>query len=237
MQRDAKLNRSDAFHKLNPLCVNLIREQSKEHVAALRRVLKLVDDNSCQAFQEYVLLPLTLVFKNENKSEALILETIECVSDLLQRTSLTNWTIFSDVFLRLLLVVSSIKNGLTVSAASEEVKLAFTHGLQCLIKSAAPGILLQMLGIEFRPCLGHAVKILLELAEKERNRALQIASMECLADLACRNVQGGLNKAVLHYYCGNAFAGFLPGISIGLTEVIRNTEGRSQVRCFACCNG
>lgn len=228
MQHDSAGEGSSAFVKLKPFCMRLIKDQSRENVVALRRALEQLENDSLQNLHEYVLFPLTLVLQNAKRTEALVIETIECICDMLPEVRVSSWKAFSDLFLRLLVVVSSVKDGLGVSSTSEEVKLAFVKGLRSLLESADTSILTQMLDIEFRLCLGHAVTILLSLAEKERNRTLQVSAMQCLEKLACHGLRGSSSDEHMHLCSGNAFAGFLPGISIALTHVILNTENRSQ---------
>lgn len=228
MQHDSAGEGSSAFVKLKPFCMRLIKDQSRENVVALRRALEQLENDSLQNLHEYVLFPLTLVLQNAKRAEALVIETIECICDMLPEVRVSSWKVFSDLFLRLLVVVSSVKDGLKVSSTSEEVKLAFAKGLRSLLESADASILTQMLDIEFRLCLGHAVTILLSLAEKERNRTLQVSAMQCLEKLACHGLRGSSCDEHMHLCSGNAFAGFLPGISIALTHVILNTENRSQ---------
>ncbi|CAN7986788.1 unnamed protein product [Ixodes hexagonus] len=228
MEHDSTGEGSSAFVKLKPFCVRLIKDQSVENVVALRRALEQLDKDSFQKLHEYVLFPLTLVLQNAKRTESLVIEAIGCICDVLREVRLTSWTVFSDLFLRLLVIVSSVKESLSVSSTSEEVKLAFATGLRSIIESADASLLTQMLDIEFRLCLGHAVTILLLLAEKERNRALQVLSMQCLMKLTCHDLQGSSSSDHMHLCSGNAFAGFLPGISIALTHVILNTENRSQ---------
>lgn len=228
MSGTCKLDTSAALHEVKPLCVRLLKDRSKENVTVLRRALEQLTDEACQELHEYLLLPLAMVLKNENKSDALVIETIESIRFLLERVCVNNERLFSDIFLNLLFVVSTVKESLQVSPSSEELKLAFCNCLRGLVNSALPCVLLQAFDGDFRLCLSHAVTILLLLAEKERNRKLQVASMECLSALACQSINDIFKSATLYEKVGNAFAGFFPGVSIALTHVILDAENRSQ---------
>ncbi|KAL3227965.1 hypothetical protein MRX96_003898 [Rhipicephalus microplus] len=176
---------------------------------------------------EYLLMPLMLVLKKE-KRETLVAETVASIRVVLEKTRVNDESLFSDIFLQLLFVVSTVKENLQVSSTSEEVKLEVCNALKSLMNCALPRVLLHMYSLDFRLCLSHAVTILLLLAEKERNRKLQIAAMECLGTLACNTVNDVFKSAALFEKAGNAFAGFFPGISIALTRVILDAENRSQ---------
>ncbi|KAH9383791.1 hypothetical protein HPB48_025561 [Haemaphysalis longicornis] len=162
------------------------------------------------------------------RSDALLIETIQSIRFVLDKVCVNNERLFSDIFLNLLFIVSTVKESLQVSSTSEELKLAFCNCLRSLVNSALPCVLLQAFDGDFRLCLSHAVTILLLLSEKERNRKLQIASMECLSALACQTINDIFKSTTLYEKVGNAFAGFFPGISIALTRVILDAENRSQ---------
>lgn len=222
-----RLDTSDALREVKPLCIRFLKDPSKENVVVLRRILEQLTDDACQELHEYLLLPLVLVLKKE-QSEALVAETVGSIRVVLEKTRVNDERLFSDIFLQLLFIVSTVKENLQVSSTSEEVKLEFCSALRSLVNSALPRVLLQMYSLDFRLCLSHAVTILLSLAEKERNRKLQIAAMECLDALTCNTVNDMFKSAILFEKVGNAFAGFFPGISIALTRVILNAENRSQ---------
>lgn len=228
MSATCKLDTSAALHEVKPLCVRLLKDRSKDNVTVLRRALEQLNDEACQELHEYLLLPLALVLKNENKSDALLIETIQSIRFVLDKVCVNNERLFSDIFLNLLFIVSTVKESLQVSSTSEELKLAFCNCLRSLVNSALPCVLLQAFDGDFRLCLSHAVTILLLLSEKERNRKLQIASMECLSALACQTINDIFKSTTLYEKVGNAFAGFFPGISIALTRVILDAENRSQ---------
>lgn len=228
MSRSAKLGTSEALHEVKPLCIQLLKNQSKENVIILRRALEQLSDDACQELHQYLLLPLTLVLKKENKCDALVIETIATIRFVLEKTCVNDEKLFSDIFLQLLIVVTTVKDSLQVSATSEELKIEFCSALKTLIESALPRVLLQLYDVDFRLRLSHAVTILILLAEKERNRHLQVTSMECLAALACNNINDFFKSAILFQKVGDTFASFFPGISRALTRVILNTENRSQ---------
>lgn len=221
------LDASDAFREVKPLCVRFLKDTSKESAVILRRALEQLTDDACQELHEYLLMPLMLVLKKE-KRETLVAETVASIRVVLEKTRVNDESLFSDIFLQLLFVVSTVKENLQVSSTSEEVKLEVCNALKSLMNCALPRVLLHMYSLDFRLCLSHAVTILLLLAEKERNRKLQIAAMECLGTLACNTVNDVFKSAALFEKAGNAFAGFFPGISIALTRVILDAENRSQ---------
>lgn len=222
-----RLDTSDALREVKPLCMRLLKDHSKENAVVLRRALELLTDDACQELHEYLLLPLVLVLKKE-KSEALVAEIVASIRVVLEKIRVNDESLFSDIFLQLLFAVSTTKEKLQVSSTSEEVKLEFCNAFRSLINSALPRVLLQMYSLEFRLCLSHAVTILLSLAEKERNRKLQIAAMECLGALAYNTVNDVFKSPALLEKAGNAFASFFPGISIALTRIILDAENRSQ---------
>lgn len=67
MSATCKLDTSAALHEVKPLCVRLLKDRSKDNVTVLRRALEQLNDEACQELHEYLLLPLALVLKNENK--------------------------------------------------------------------------------------------------------------------------------------------------------------------------
>ncbi|KAK8758899.1 hypothetical protein V5799_003468 [Amblyomma americanum] len=228
MPSSGKLGTSEALHEVKPLCIQLLKNQSKENVTILRRALEKLSDDACQELHQYLLLPLALVLKKENTCKTLVIETIATIRFVLEKTCVNDEKLFNDIFLQLLIVVTTIKDSLQVSATSEELKLEFCSALKTLVKSALPRVILQLYDVGFRLRLSHAVTILIKLAEKERNRQLQVASMECLAALACNNIDDVFKSKILFQKVGDAFAGFFPGISLAFTRVILNAENRSQ---------
>ncbi|EEC12806.1 hypothetical protein IscW_ISCW020370 [Ixodes scapularis] len=147
MQHDSAGEGSSAFVKLKPFCMRLIKDQSRENVVALRRALEQLENDSLQNLHEYVLFPLTLVLQNAKRTEALVIETIECICDMLPEVRVSSWEVFSDLFLRLLVVVSSVKDGLG-GAASRVPRIQRTDGW---VKSTAEK--LSILVHRVCPCL------------------------------------------------------------------------------------
>ncbi|XP_064461327.1 TELO2-interacting protein 1 homolog [Ornithodoros turicata] len=210
-----------------PICINMIHEQSVSHVSAIRKVVNATPAETIQDLQEYIIVPLCLVFKKGERSEALLIETLECLSDVFKKSEIRSWNVFSDLFLRMLATVSTVTDKLEVASISEEVKLSFISSLNTLMKSASKSIRKQMLSTDFRLCLSHAVTVLLALAQ-ERSRVLQITAMQCLLTMVYNEDRDDPQKEDLDFHVGNAIAGFFPGISIALTRVILGSINRSQ---------
>ena len=110
--------------------------------------------------------------------------------------------------------------------------------------------MLELLSPSRLPALGHATALLLELAEKEKNRALRTSSMlalDCLfsatrclqsdmpsvlsdAGLECRFTVQFASDSAVNSRCAFCLAHFLPGIASGLGKVMLGEEKQGQVR-------
>ncbi|KAK2886169.1 hypothetical protein Q8A67_017006 [Cirrhinus molitorella] len=213
-----------AFAYLRPSCVLLTKEPTTANVEALSGHLRSVSDGVLQQLQDYILFPLRFVLKIPgSKREGLIQAVMEAMTYVLENTCVQSWDSLRDLFSELCLCLCSPKDPGKPATTSEELKLAVLRCLDALIHSAYGDIVFKLYEPIMLPGLGAAVSLLLALAEHEKARGVQAASLKCLLSLfqQCNceeeHIEPGQNE---RYLLGRALATFLPGISRALGHVI-----------------
>lgn len=213
-----------AFAYLRPSCVLLTKEPTVANVKTLGGHLRHVSDGALQQLQDYVLFPLRFVLKTPgSKREALIQAVMETTSYVLENTCVQRWESLRDLFSELCLCLCSPKDPGKPAATSEELKLAVLGCLDALLHSAYGDIVFKLYEPSMLPGLGAAVSLLLAIAEQEKARGVQTASLKCLlclfqqCDCAQDHVEPGQNQRGL---LSRALASFLPGVCRALSHVI-----------------
>ncbi|XP_067226920.1 TELO2-interacting protein 1 homolog [Chanodichthys erythropterus] len=213
-----------AFAYLRPSCVLLTKEPTSANVEALSGHLRSVSDGALQQLQDYVLFPLRFVLKTPgSRREGLIQAVMEAMTYVLENTCVRSWDSLRDLFSELCLCLCSPKDPGKPATTSEELKLAVLRCLDTLLHSAYGDIVFKLYEPSMLPGLGAAVSLLLALAEHEKARGVQLASLKCLLSLFlqcdCKeeHIEPGQNERFL---LGRALATFLPGISRALSQVI-----------------
>ncbi|KAG1926751.1 TELO2-interacting protein 1 homolog isoform X2 [Pimephales promelas] len=213
-----------AFAYLRPSCVLLTKEPTSANVEALSGHLRVISDGALQQLQDYVLFPLRFVLKTPgSKREGFIQVVMETMTYVLENTCVQRWDSLRDLFSELCLCLCSPKDPGKPAVSSEELKLAVLKCLDTLLHSAYGDIVFKLYEPSMLPGLGAAVSLLLALAEHEKARGVQLASLKCLLSLFlqcnCKeeHIEPGPNE---RYLLGSALATFLPGISRALSEVI-----------------
>lgn len=183
-----------------------------------------MSDGALQQLQDYILFPLRFVLKTPgSKREALIQAVMEAMTYVLENTCVQSWESLRDLFSELCLCLCSPKDPGKPAMTSEELKLAVLRCLDTLLHSAYGDIVFKLYEPSMLPGLGAAVSLLLALAEHEKARGVQLASLKCLLSLFlqcdCKeeHIEPGRNERFL---LGRALATFLPGISRALSQVI-----------------
>ncbi|XP_064639094.1 TELO2-interacting protein 1 homolog isoform X2 [Lineus longissimus] len=216
----------EVFEKLKPVCIPLIKEPTPENIARLDATLKDLSVQALQQLQEYVLFPLRLALKSSSSlSDKECIGVLDCMTDILKKTTVTNWELFQDLFNCLCLLLSSPGQDVQLNQGSEEWKIAIVGCLMALISQSSLGVLTSVYQVEFLPALGHAVSSLLTLTQHERYQKLKVSAIECLLVLA--QVDG---KGDQYLMCriGDIFPSFLPGIAIALSKVITGDVKQGQ---------
>ncbi|XP_016349594.1 TELO2-interacting protein 1 homolog [Sinocyclocheilus anshuiensis] len=213
-----------AFAYLRPSCVLLTKEPTVANVEALSGHLRSVSDGALQQLQDYILFPLRFVLKSPgSKREGLIQAVMEAVTYVLESTCVQSWDSLRDLFSELCLCLCSPKDPGKPATTSEELKLAVLRCLDTLMHSAYGDIVFKLYEPSMLPGLGAAVSLLLALAEHEKARGVQTASLKCLlslfqqCDCVEEHIEPGRDE---RYLLGRTLATFLPGISRALSLVI-----------------
>ncbi|XP_057219409.1 TELO2-interacting protein 1 homolog [Triplophysa rosa] len=213
-----------AFAYLRPSCVLLTKQPTVANVKTLSGHLRDVSDGALQQLQDYIFFPLRFVLKTPGpKREALIQAVMEATSYVLENTCVQRWESLRDLFSELCLCLCSPRDPGKPAATSEELKLAVLGCLDTLLHSAYGDIVFKLYEPSMLPGLGAAVSLLLAIAEQEKARGVQTASLKCLlclfqqCDCTQDHVEPGPNQRGL---LGRALATFLPGICRALTHVI-----------------
>ncbi|KAK3104535.1 hypothetical protein FSP39_004461 [Pinctada imbricata] len=216
----ASCERRVAFETLRPLCVQLTREHTRKNVTAVSIALDKVNNRIIlQELQEYLIFPVRILLKTQKDySEDLYTDAFSLLEKILRETRIGSWDLFMDLFTTACVMIGSPSptkdHG---KVCSEELKFAIVKTLNLMVNRCDYAILQKLFSLQSLPMLGHAISIMLNLAENERARHLKIAAMNGIVGLSqvdgeyCSKV-----KAML----GDTFASFLPGISITLIRVI-----------------
>ncbi|KTF89856.1 hypothetical protein cypCar_00031401 [Cyprinus carpio] len=213
-----------AFAYLRPSCVLLTKEPTAANVEALSGHLRSVSDGALQQLQDYILFPLRFVLKTPgSKREGLVQAVMEAVTYVLENTCVQSWDSLRDLFSELCLCLCSPKDPGKPATTSEELKLAVLRCLDTLMHSAYGDIVFKLYEPSMLPGLGAAVSLLLALAEHEKARGVQTASLKCLLSLFqqcdCEEEHIKLGRDE-RFMLGRTLATFLPGISRALSLVI-----------------
>ncbi|XP_038075424.1 TELO2-interacting protein 1 homolog [Patiria miniata] len=215
-----------AFERLRPICVRLSKEPSNDAIQQLRTLLQRMDEGALQPFQQYVLFPLRLILRDPKKMPAGCCENaLGCIAKIFSCTTVSDWQVFSDFFSTLCILISPQANFGQVSDQAEEFKLAVILCFEELLKSASDTVLSRLYSPEFLPAVGHAVSVLLGLAELEKLKDLRVRSMTCLQHLAqCSGGESTSNTDQARA----CLASFLPGITLALSRAILGDPKQGQ---------
>ncbi|XP_030842988.1 TELO2-interacting protein 1 homolog isoform X2 [Strongylocentrotus purpuratus] len=225
------MSKSSAFECLRPLCVVLMKEQTLESIQAVARSIQDLDTESLQALQQYVLFPLRILLKNQSKLSTGVCEAgVLCMQSILEKTTLVNWEMFSDIFTALCVTISSKQSNGQASDGSEELKLAVVKALTAMLKSADPAIILQLMSPQSLPMLGHCISLLLNLSEAEKMKELQVAALKCLTSFVPDD-----DASLVYGEASKCFASFLPGLSVTISRVIlaNPKQGQNAIECWS----
>ncbi|XP_041060297.1 TELO2-interacting protein 1 homolog isoform X2 [Carcharodon carcharias] len=214
----------EAFGALRPICIQITKEQTVNNIQCLQSQLQKVGDAALQELQEYVLFPLRFSLKTPGlKQERFVQSVVECIHFIISRTCVRNQQQLCDLFSELSLCLSSPSNHGKLAIISEELKMAVVQGLIALLHSAYGDIVLSLYQPDMLPSQGFVISLLLDIAEHEKSRQLQVLALKCLLvlilqcdcpDTHCSFDNNGLLQV------GNSFASFLPGITLGMTRII-----------------
>ncbi|GCB72985.1 hypothetical protein scyTo_0002285 [Scyliorhinus torazame] len=214
----------EAFGVLRPICIQITKEQTINNVQCLQSQLQKVGDAALQDLQEYVLFPLRFSLRTPGlKQERFVQSVVECINFIISRTCVRNQQQLCDLFSELSLCLSSPSNHGKLAVISEELKMSVVQGLIALLHSAYGDILLSLYQPDMLPIQGFVISLLLDIAEHEKSRQLQILALKCLLVLIlqcdCPDVHHSFDDNGL-LQVGDSFASFLPGITLGMTRII-----------------
>ena len=209
------------FQRLKPICVNVTKDCSAQHLNEAIEVLKCLQKSDINeiAMLEYVLFPFRITLQKrklmKEEQELLCFRCLQiifskCDSSVI-RDEIISWCLntFSLYFAsKNFNENDKIKEQLVNDDISEERKLELVKLIQSMfinINSVTMTILYQD---KYMPVLGHVLSIILYLIEMEKNRELQVAALKCLKTLS------GFSFKDKHCIdsAGKCWASFLPGI-------------------------
>ncbi|KAK7076087.1 hypothetical protein SK128_006484 [Halocaridina rubra] len=234
-----------AFHILQPASIAVARDKNISSVKSLSCAVEQVlavesatsNDNSTNCIndlKEYLLFPLCQILKSEQKhSDVLLEEIVRCMFLIVKESEIDDFNIFQDIFFLLFSLLFVKKSATKEVRLSEECKQYSVNTVTALVCNSSSKVRERIVCDNFRPQLGHAVFICLQLAKEEKNRSLRIAAIECLLALGQQKTFNELSftqKSVI----SKTFANFLPGIVTGLAAVITGDEKQGhKVTCAA----
>eukprot|EP00062_Callorhinchus_milii_P002858 gi/632939507/ref/XP_007910321.1/ PREDICTED: TELO2-interacting protein 1 homolog [Callorhinchus milii] len=214
----------EAFIALRPICVLITKEQTVENIQCLQSQLQNIGNGALQELQEYVLFPMRFSLKTPGrKQERFVQSVVECISFIISRTRVKKQQLFHELFSEISLCLSNPGNHGKLANVSEELKMSVVQGLDVLLHSAYGDVILCIYQVEMIPVLGLVISLLLEIAENEKLRQLQVNAMKCLllligqCDCPDSHFSFNIDDLVL---VGDSFATFLPGISLAMSRII-----------------
>ncbi|XP_062871338.1 TELO2-interacting protein 1 homolog [Trichomycterus rosablanca] len=213
-----------AFAYLRPSCVLLTKEPTLSNIKALSSNLHDISDGALQLLQDYVLFPLRFVLKTPGtKRDGVVQAVMEAITYVLEKTCVQSWESLRDLFSELCLCVCSPTDPGKPALVSEELKLAVLRCVDALLHSAYGDVVFKLYEPAMLPGLGAAVSLFLALAEREKDRGVQGAALQCLLSLFLRcecdrtHVEPEEEERPV---LGRTLASFLPGIIRSLSHVI-----------------
>ncbi|XP_041375233.1 TELO2-interacting protein 1 homolog [Gigantopelta aegis] len=212
---------------LMPISTALLNEPSRLTVSALHDVIQTLDSSVLQELGKYVIFPLFYTLRlplQDNNKQDLLTDICRCLEYFLSRTTVSQWDIFRDIFSCVTCKLGSPEAKGRVCDLSEELKLAIVKVLQALVRSGTKSIHNKLYSAASLPPMGHAVTVLLWLAEHEQARELKIVAMECLLQLSQADNK---YKDSMSMY-GDTFSSFLPGISMSLCRIVKGDSRQGQ---------
>ncbi|XP_071944583.1 TELO2-interacting protein 1 homolog [Antedon mediterranea] len=209
----------EAFQRLRPVCVAMTKQANCSQAKALLHILENQNCCTLQHLQQYILFPLRVILHNpKTKKEDLIEVTLKCLLELFKKTSINNWQLFFDYF-QLLCVLLSTSIQPDSDGIPEEIQLNVVKCLQNLIQNADSSTLISLYSVEYLASVGHAVSVLINVAEHQKLHTLRLQALSCLSCL-CQDdadIKPDLTRQI-----GDLFASFLPGASSSLVKIIIN---------------
>lgn len=219
---------SEIFELVRPQCVHLtksVESIDKNDIVILKKVIQSVNIEKItfQELQEYLLFPLRLILRTNKRSD-IIIEVLDLMKYIFENTVVNAWNMFIDIFMQLLILISSPKKQIEVLDVCEELKILTLKCLQSLISHVSLYVMEQMYKYDFYLPLSHVIYISLQLIENEASRDIKIAALEVItALLEPKDVDCILSLA------GNKFATFLPGITSLLTKTVTSDFHQGQI--------
>ncbi|XP_074654350.1 TELO2-interacting protein 1 homolog [Tubulanus polymorphus] len=216
-----------SFHELKPICVELTKSFSVESVEKLRATLKKCKDDELQDMQLYIIFPLQLILKQQLKiSEELFCSVTECIRYVVERTMIRIPKLFIDVFTAYTIILGPSQHRSTTQGPSphytptaarnlsEEEKFYSVCLIKTLLNRSDQNVLKAFFCNENLALIGHAISLMIGFAQHEKLKSLRTAAVESLLELTHCKQQGE------EWNTSNIAASFLPGIAIGLVQVI-----------------
>ncbi|XP_023240279.1 TELO2-interacting protein 1 homolog [Centruroides sculpturatus] len=219
---------SDIFELVRPQCVYLtksVETVKASDITALRKILGSIniEKTTFQELQEYLLFPLRLILRTNKRSDVII-QALDLMKYVFDNTIITTRSMFDDVFMQLLILISSPKENIVVLDVCEEMKVSTLTCLQSLISHISLQIMEHIYKYEFYLPLSHAIYISLQMIENDSSRDIKVNALEIILKLSEPKDIGQLQSLA-----GNKLASFLPGITSCLTRVVTSDFHQGHV--------
>ncbi|KAM5136038.1 TELO2-interacting protein 1 homolog [Mantella aurantiaca] len=199
----------DAFQKLRPFCVKLMKEQTVQNVQNLRQQISSIDKLALQDLLDYILFPLRYSLKTNGPSKPGLTQVIlECISYILTLTYIKSPDTLKEMFDE----ICSCLPPDFYKSVPEELKMAIVLAMQSLLRSSGANALPVLYTPSVLPEMGFTITLILSLAETEKSRELRLEALQCLECLLFPEVK-------MADSLGDLFASFLPGVCTILTKL------------------
>ncbi|XP_067134682.1 TELO2-interacting protein 1 homolog [Centruroides vittatus] len=175
---------SDIFELVRPQCVYLtksVETVKANDITVLRKVLESIniEKTTFQELQEYLLFPLRLILRTNKRSDVMI-QALDLMKYVFDNTIITTRSMFVDVFMQLLILISSPKEKIVVLDVCEELKVSTLKCLQSLISHISVQIMEHIYKYEFYLPLSHAIYISLQMIENDSSRDIKVNALEII---------------------------------------------------------
>ncbi|BFZ60425.1 hypothetical protein YB2330_001461 [Saitoella coloradoensis] len=231
--------RSQAFQKLKPICINLSqlalspKPSSVAVVPALQslrdslRSIEEPEETLNHAIGDYVFFPLSHLLRNQaTLSDSCLELLLQCMNLLIKYCWRTTTT--PQLFRQLLILLTFLVGGapavppgksqMPKRNITEHCKLAAVQCLSSLFLSGALSNVDVVTDMDVRPALGHAITTLLDIVLTEQLLELQVEAVSALRLLYIDLIREG-----------SIVAAFLPGTVSGVTKtLVRTAQARKS---------
>ncbi|KAG8190516.1 hypothetical protein JTE90_006683 [Oedothorax gibbosus] len=220
------------FERIQPLCAELVRNYSLENLKQLEQTLNTVNPKFINTFQEYLLFPIRIALVKNDKTESQLIKSLDIATIIFNKSELKSWPLFTSLITTVLQLISDPQHIDQVKNTSEELKLSTCECISSMIQNASEEVRQSIYKSSFSLPLAHALHTLVVTLRNERSKFLRRSILRTIGLLCYSKDFAPSRDARTEALASEALACYLPGISIGLANVVCGDykQGESVIR-------